>query len=268
MSNKFAGGIKAGSLDVSIPVKVRRTDNLLGKTGLLAADVTVQYWRQGSTPQSVTESDLGTVDAAHSDGGWIEVDATDQPGTYRLDLPDAAFAAGADWVDVAVSGTGFYSFDREYPLESQGAAENYAELTDADYGLGQLVRSATPANELAIETDGMAHADLKEWLGSAPNTLSSGRVQTEVGLFLAQAKAEILVEVNSALDAAIAELTGVPSATPSMRTVLMLLYHQARNKFTASDTEAKLRNSAGSVVMKAVLTEDGTEFTRGKLTAP
>ena len=38
-----------------------------------------------------------TVAGAHTDGGFIEVDATNMPGVYRLDLPDV-FATGADFV--------------------------------------------------------------------------------------------------------------------------------------------------------------------------
>ena len=36
-----------------------------------------------------------TVTGAHTDGGFVEVDATNCKGLYRLDLPDAAVASGA-----------------------------------------------------------------------------------------------------------------------------------------------------------------------------
>tara|TARA_R110000868_G_scaffold347782_1_gene608739 strand:+ start:90 stop:1088 length:999 start_codon:yes stop_codon:yes gene_type:complete len=35
-----------------------------------------------------------TTTGAHSDGGFVEVDATNMPGVYRFDLPDAAVASG------------------------------------------------------------------------------------------------------------------------------------------------------------------------------
>ncbi len=38
-----------------------------------------------------------TVAGAHTDGGFIEIDATNMPGVYRLDLPDV-FGSGADFV--------------------------------------------------------------------------------------------------------------------------------------------------------------------------
>lgn len=45
-----------------------------------------------------------TIGQAWISGGFAEVDATNMPGVYRLDLPDAALAAGADDVTVVVRG--------------------------------------------------------------------------------------------------------------------------------------------------------------------
>lgn len=45
-----------------------------------------------------------TIAQAWTAGGFAEVDATNMPGVYRLDLPDAALAAGADDVTVVVRG--------------------------------------------------------------------------------------------------------------------------------------------------------------------
>lgn len=35
-----------------------------------------------------------TVTGAWTSGGFVEIDATNQPGAYRLDVPDAAWASG------------------------------------------------------------------------------------------------------------------------------------------------------------------------------
>jgi hypothetical protein len=45
-----------------------------------------------------------TIAQAWTAGGFAEVDATNMPGVYRLDIPDAALAAGADDVTVVVRG--------------------------------------------------------------------------------------------------------------------------------------------------------------------
>lgn len=45
-----------------------------------------------------------TVTGAFSSGGFVEVDATNMPGVYRLDLPDAALATGVSAVVVMLKG--------------------------------------------------------------------------------------------------------------------------------------------------------------------
>lgn len=58
------------------------------------------YYRKGATG-SATALTLATqtVGGAHSDGGFVQVDATNMPGIYRLDLSDTIVAtAGAVYV--------------------------------------------------------------------------------------------------------------------------------------------------------------------------
>lgn len=55
---------------------------------------TVKYYRPGAaTPTTITLA-TQTVNGAHSDGGFVHI----EEGLYRLDPPDAAFAAGVDEV--------------------------------------------------------------------------------------------------------------------------------------------------------------------------
>ena len=72
-----------------------------GKTGLVAANLTVSYVRV-ETDNDVTVTDvtsslnnLASLVAAHNDWGLLEVSATLAPGLYRLDMADAVFATGA-----------------------------------------------------------------------------------------------------------------------------------------------------------------------------
>lgn len=81
-------------------------------------------------------------------------------------------------------------------------------------------------------------------------------------------KAEILVEVNAALDTAISELAQVaPTATPTMRTGLMLLYMALRNRLdvnTSGTDELQIFNDAGTVIAKKLLTDDGSDYSESK----
>jgi hypothetical protein len=63
---------------------------------------------------------------------------------------------------------------------------------------------------------------------------------------------------------AMAELTGDPGATPSLVKALMLLYMKLRNKVTQTATEQKIHNSAGSAILTAAVSDNGTTTEKGK----
>jgi hypothetical protein len=96
-----------GTTDQSVYIFIQ--DNTVstgaGKTGLTfeTAGLSCYYVREGGTPTQIVLA-TQTVDGTHSDGGFVEVDATNMPGLYRLDLPDAVCATGADNVIVSVQG--------------------------------------------------------------------------------------------------------------------------------------------------------------------
>src|SRR4029434_3586932 len=99
MSDKFltADAVPAGTTSISIEVEMFTESTDVAVTGLAPAGMSASYWRQGGLRTAITESDLAAVDSAYSAGGWKEVDATNMPGLYRLDVPDAAFATRAGW---------------------------------------------------------------------------------------------------------------------------------------------------------------------------
>ena len=77
----------------------------LGATGLTATTtgLNARYNRTRSTSVSIPLV-ARTITQAWVAGGFAEVDPVYMPGLYRLDLPDAAVAAGADDVTVVVRG--------------------------------------------------------------------------------------------------------------------------------------------------------------------
>jgi len=76
-----------------------------GKTGIVfnSAGLTCYYVRPAANPVAVTLA-TQTVTGAYSSGGFVEIDATNMPGFYRFDIPDAAVAAGASKVGVLFKG--------------------------------------------------------------------------------------------------------------------------------------------------------------------
>ena len=77
----------------------------LGATGLTAstAGLSARYNRTRTASVSIPLV-ARTIAQAWTAGGFAEVDSTNMPGVYRLDVPDAALAAGADDVTIVVRG--------------------------------------------------------------------------------------------------------------------------------------------------------------------
>ena len=77
----------------------------LGATGLTASTsgLSARYNRTRTASVSIPLV-ARTIAQAWTAGGFAEVDATNMPGIYRLDLPDAALASGADDVTIVVRG--------------------------------------------------------------------------------------------------------------------------------------------------------------------
>lgn len=96
--------IKAGSADVSVYLNIVDSTDGTPETGVTSASggLALSYVRNRAAAVGLFESDLAAVDSAHSDGGLIHVGN----GIYRVDVPDAAFAAGVDTVEIIGTVTG------------------------------------------------------------------------------------------------------------------------------------------------------------------
>lgn len=88
--------VLGGSTDVTTYFQMRL---LTGgdATGLTISDFDMQYVRTRETAAAKADAvALAAANTAHTDNRGIEVDATDTPGLYRFDWPDAAFADGTE----------------------------------------------------------------------------------------------------------------------------------------------------------------------------
>ena len=59
----------------------------------------------------------------------------------------------------------------------------------------------------------------------------------------------------------------MPTATPTMKEALALLYMSLRNQGTTTATNLTISNDAGTVIAKATLSDDGVTFTKTELVA-
>jgi hypothetical protein len=107
----------------------------LGVTRLTCAtsNLAAYYVRNQSAPVAITLV-TQTATGAWSSGGFAEIDASTVPGVYRLDVPNAAFAAGASDVTIVVRGaSGTNGAVLTVTLSSGGltAAQTAAAVLDA-----------------------------------------------------------------------------------------------------------------------------------------
>ncbi|MEK9721991.1 MAG: hypothetical protein VW405_00725 [Rhodospirillaceae bacterium] len=98
--------VKKGATDRSVTIRIIDSTDGTPETGVVynTSGIDLWYRRESSAKVSITEAVLGTpaLTDAHTDGGFLHIG----DGEYRLDLPDAAFATGANHVDVGGTVTG------------------------------------------------------------------------------------------------------------------------------------------------------------------
>jgi hypothetical protein len=120
--------IKQGTTDESVYLQFLDTAGLPFATPTsLSAGIALWYRRTGGAKVAISLSDLGSVGAAHSDGGMIEID----DGVVRLDLPDAAFAAGATSLVVGGAITDGVVVSQEISLPTVGQSDVLAAANEA-----------------------------------------------------------------------------------------------------------------------------------------
>jgi len=210
MADKLQGGVKAGAAQsISILVLLRSTTDNTEVTGKLYSDVTGSYCRQGGTRQAISMKTLAAVDSAFDAGGFKEIDATNQKGLYRFDIPDAAFATGADWVVASVQVTGCYAVHREFPLTT-----NVVQTGDVLATWTPTKAGYVDASIDGVHTD--AHAAAAALPAVAPGAkgglpildAATGRVLTGFEAGAVQANANLISILGSAISGTAAWIAG------------------------------------------------------------
>lgn len=86
------------------------------------AGILASYAGEKLARVAITPVTLAAITTAWTSGGFKELDATNMPGWYRLDVPDAAFSLNADAVIISIfKSTAFHGSVRiplAYKIES------------------------------------------------------------------------------------------------------------------------------------------------------
>ena len=167
--------ITKDAVDQSVVIRIVDSTDGTPETGVIAATAGLDlfYRREGAAVVSLTESDLAGVNSAHSDGGIKHIGG----GYYRVDLPDAAVATGADGVLVAGTVTGMVVIGCYVPLVSTaGSAPSAADVADAvwDEAMSGHVAVGSFGQRLAALRSGTAQAGAAKTI-----TLDAGASATD-----------------------------------------------------------------------------------------
>jgi hypothetical protein len=164
----------------------------LGATGLTASTsgLTARYNRTRTASVSIPLV-ARTIAQAWTAGGFAEVDATNMPGVYRLDLPDAALAAGADDVTIVVRGaSGTNGAVMTVKLSSGGLTSAQTASAVWDASRSAYATAGTFGEYVNVNVNSGAIADAV-W-----DEARSGH--TTVGTFGQYVNAELVTPVTSA----------------------------------------------------------------------
>jgi len=95
--------IKKGSTSQSVVIRIVDSADGTPETGVVfnTSGIDLWYRRETAAKVSVTEATLAALTTAWTDGGFLHIG----DGYYRLDVADAAFAAGAGINGVMIGGT-------------------------------------------------------------------------------------------------------------------------------------------------------------------
>jgi hypothetical protein len=161
--------IKPGTTDVTVYVHIVDSTTAAGETGLAynTSGLSAYYVRTLGSATAITLA-TQTVGGAHSDGGFVEVDATNMPGVYRLDLPDAVCATSARAAEIMVKGTGILAGFVTVDLNSEVNTTHLAGTaqTGRDIGTSVLLSSGTGTGQVSLSS-GRVNGDVVYWNGSA-----------------------------------------------------------------------------------------------------
>jgi len=127
--------VQIGQADYTVLILIRDTDGA-PKTGLTfeSGGIDVCYTRVETDNDVVVTAGAPatqTLTGVHSDWGFVEVDSTNAPGIYRLDIADGAFAAGAWSAVVSLICTGCDPVHIEFILVPIGPLSGVQDQTEA-----------------------------------------------------------------------------------------------------------------------------------------
>lgn len=280
--------ITPGTTNVSVTIRIIDSTDGTPETGVTSATggLALEYRRETAVSTAITESDLSLLTDAHSDGGMLHIGN----GYYRLDVPDAAFAAGVPGCLIHGAVTGMVVIGCYVHLEDavdavydrigapvaasisadiavvDGVADSILVDT-AEIGAAGAGLTAINLPDQTMNITGDITGNLSGSVGSVTGNVG-GNVTGSVGSNLELGPAEVNAEVVDALatDTYAEPGQGAPAATATLAAKINYLYKAWRNRSNQTATTYQLfADDATTVDQKATVSDDGTTAEKGEI---
>ncbi len=176
--------VTKGSTDRSVTVDIIDSTDGTPETAVAfnTSGIDLWYRREGAALTSITEATLAALTTAHTDGGFLAI----ANGKYRLDLPDAAFASGANYVDIGGTVTGMIVIGGR------------VKLIDANLEVANLTANVMQfGGSNLTATGGRPEVNVSHFGGTA-GTFASGRPEVNTSHWAGTAVASAVVQANMA----------------------------------------------------------------------
>lgn len=165
--------IKHGATDQSVYFVLVDSDGNEA-TGQTITDLDITYVRDRAAAVKADATALASATAAHGDNQAIEVDATNAPGLYRVDYPDAAFVSGVDRVQLIVNGAAI----KPAIIEVSLVAKLVSDLKDAAAAPSAATVASQVRTELGTEL-GRIDVAISSRNATTPPTVAAIRTELE-----------------------------------------------------------------------------------------
>lgn len=224
--------LKKGVTSQSIDIWVEDSSSGVGAglTGLVfnSAGLVAYYHRPGSASVAITLVTLAAITTAWASGGFKEVDATNMPGWYRLDVPDAVIASGVDRCYIGLKGA---TNMKPVPIEimlttfdpQDGVRLGITALPNANAeAAGGLYTRGSGAGQINQDTNGRVDSNVKAFAGTNA-VLTSGVPDVNAKVM----DAAVATQVSNAVWAAVLDTFNTAAAalttTATAKQILSIL---------------------------------------------
>ena len=185
--------IRKGMSDITTYFKLVDPSTGVPETGLVVSDLDLTYVRDRGTAVKADMLELAAANSTHSDIKGYEVDGTNCPGLLRVDWPDAAFADGANRVQLCINGA---NIDPAY-IE--------VELVDVDFGNATDMGLAT-LSDLIADTGTDIPATLTVMTGTLSDIVADTGTDIPTAINNVIADTGVLSDIDANMDTVIGKL--------------------------------------------------------------